>query len=88
MKIFKFGASWCHPCKTYEPIFNKVTKEFPNLEVAHYDCEEDDVQELIEKFQIRNLPTTVIITDTNEVIKFSGVPSESELRSKITDVMN
>ena len=48
MKLLKFGAEWCAPCKTME----ERLKDFTGCEVKHYDVDSDDTEtlELIEKF--------------------------------------
>lgn len=91
-KIIKFSASWCAPCKAMKPIFDKVSsmKEFENLEFLSYDIEEDeDGVELVEKYNIRNVPTIVIADEDNEPIKkIIGLINEKELINLIKDNTN
>lgn len=80
-KCFKFGASWCAPCKILSPVFEKVSKmdDFKNIEFKDFDIEEDDAVELVEKFAIRNVPTIVLLDENDEVLKKSigSVPEDT-----------
>lgn len=75
-QVIKFSATWCAPCKAFAPTFNKVKAmdEFKNIEFKELDIEEDEEGiDLVEKFQIRSVPTTVLVDDNGEVlVKVSG----------------
>lgn len=91
-KIIKFSASWCGPCKMMKPTFDKVSsmEEFKNIEFISYDIEEDEQGvELVEKYNIRNVPTIVIADEDDEPIKkIIGLVSEKELINLIKDNTN
>lgn len=91
-KIIKFSASWCGPCKMIKPTFEKVSsmEEFKNIEFISYDIEEDEQGvELVEKYNIRNVPTIVIADEDDEPIKkIIGLVSEKELINLIKDNTN
>lgn len=91
-KIIKFSASWCGPCKMIKPTFDKVSsmEEFKNIEFISYDIEEDEQGvELVEKYNIRNVPTIVIADEDDEPIKkIIGLVSEKELINLIKDNTN
>ena len=40
MKVIKFYADWCGPCKTYAPVFDKVVKEL-NVEYENINVDKD-----------------------------------------------
>jgi thiol-disulfide isomerase/thioredoxin/plastocyanin len=37
LTIFEFGASWCEPCKTLEPVLVELAKAHPNVAVRRID---------------------------------------------------
>ena len=41
MKVIKFGAEWCSPCKVYDPVFEQVSKEVTDHEFVKVDIEDD-----------------------------------------------
>lgn len=67
MVIIDFWASWCGPCKTFAPIFERVSNRYPN--VIFGKVETDDQQELAQAFQIRSIPTLMIFRE--QIIIFS-----------------
>ena len=90
MKILKFWADWCMPCKVYAKTFDKVSKneKYKNIEFKSIDVENDDT-DYTEKFSIRNLPTTIILNDKDEVVnRISGILTENNLEKMIDEAIN
>lgn len=58
MKILKFGADWCAPCKDLErKMKNCKHKDI----VTCYNIDEDE--DLADSLNINNIPTIIIIDD-------------------------
>lgn len=91
-KIIKFSSTWCAPCKTMGPIFDKVSQyeEFKNVDFKSLDIENDDEGiEMVEQFQIKSIPTIVILGQENEVLrKIIGTVDENKLFTLIKEVIN
>jgi thiol-disulfide isomerase/thioredoxin len=72
-----------------KPIFEKVKErnEFAKIEFVSYDIEEDeDGIELVEKYNIKNIPTIVIVDGNNNPMKkIIGLVQEDELVNIIRD---
>ena len=79
--IMDFWAPWCGPCKSFGPIFEKTSKLFPEIAFAKVNTEEE--QALGSHFQIRSIPTTMIMKEQIVVFSQSGVLSEEA----IVDIM-
>ena len=70
-KITKFSASWCMPCKVFAKTFHKVSEleEYKDIEFKEVDIEnDDDGDTLTEKYQIKSVPTTVLLDENDDVI--------------------
>lgn len=82
MKVLKFSAAWCGPCKAYATVFEEVAKmdEFKDVEFVNLDVE--DADDLVSKYKISSVPTTVIINNDN-VNKIIGSVSEGELIKRL-----
>ena len=75
-KVMRFTAEGCIPCEQYLPIFIKVMKDFPDVEVQSFDIKTDDGVETANEYGIRGTPTTIIFKDDEYKIKVGVVPEE------------
>lgn len=69
-KVIKLSASWCNPCKRLAPIFEEISKleEFKDVEFKSVDVDEDEDM-LTEKYQIRSVPTVILVDENGDSIK-------------------
>lgn len=91
IKVNKFSAEWCGPCKVMGKTFDKVKElpEFNDVEFNEYDVDDDSSADLVQKFQIRNIPAIIICDENNEQLgKIVGVVNESLLVQAINDNRN
>lgn len=65
MKLIKFYADWCGPCKVLAPTIEKIVKEQLTLEYesVNVDHQPDRAQD----FNIKGIPAVVIIQDNGTV---------------------
>jgi len=82
--VIDFWAQWCVPCKSYAPLFEKVSKTFPDITFAKVHAEEETT--LSDHFFIQNLPTTVLMKEGTVIFKKPGLLSEAELTVLIEEV--
>lgn len=77
MKVLKFAASWCQPCKMLSRVFEDA-KEQITVPVEEIDIDEN--MELAKQYGIRGVPTLVLVDDEGKEIKRqSGVMQEAQL---------
>jgi thioredoxin 1 len=67
MKILKFYADWCKPCKVVSSIINSIEEPLP-IPITEINIDEDD-KDLTTKYKVRNVPTLVFINDVQEEVK-------------------
>ena len=63
MRLLKFYASWCAPCKNQTKVLETI--EFP-YEVVPVDIDED--VDLAMQYSIRTVPTLVLVDDEGSAI--------------------
>ena len=68
-QLIKFSASWCQPCKALAGNMKYV--DFGDVEVKEVDIDENFDE--AKKFNIRGVPTLVLLEDDVEVKRTSGV---------------
>lgn len=81
LKVTKFSASWCQPCKMLAPIFNEVKSEV--ADVMYQDVDVDQNSDLAIQYKVRGVPTIVIEKDGQEVKRIVGMSTKANLISNI-----
>lgn len=77
--LVDFWATWCGPCKTLGPILEKLAAEYNGaFRLAKVDV--DAEQQLAAAFQIRSVPTVMLVKGGQLVDGFPGALPEGELR--------
>ena len=54
--VIMFGASWCGPCKSFKPKFQKLSLENPDIVFAY--CDADETSNFLAESKIQSVPTT------------------------------
>ena len=81
MVFVDFWASWCQPCKTFSPIYEEVSEEYPDIVFGKVNTEEE--QELASHFGIRSIPTLMLFRQQIIIFQESGVLPREGLESVI-----
>jgi len=75
--VIDFHAEWCGPCKMLGPVLSKVIEANEKVDLLKIDVDEFD--ELAAHFQVRAMPTVVMVRNGEVVDHFMGLKPEDEL---------
>lgn len=80
MKLLKFQASWCQPCKTLTSLLSTMQIPFP-VEVI----DADENKDMLQKYNVRSVPVLVLLDENNnEIDRLTGIAA----KDKITALLN
>jgi putative thioredoxin len=77
--LIDFWATWCGPCQSFGPILEKLAAEFNGgFLLAKVDVDKE--QQLAAYFQVKSMPTLMLLKDGQIVDGFPGALPESKVR--------
>jgi len=77
--LVDFGAAWCPPCKRMEPVIqNLLSDKGLSFSLVKVDGGRD--QDILQKYQVTELPVFIVFKDGKQVWRKNGVATEDELK--------
>jgi len=56
--LVDFWAEWCGPCKSMHPVFESLSKNYPNVKFARVNV--DNNQSISMRFNVQSIPTFIM----------------------------
>ncbi len=81
--VLDFSAPWCEPCQSFTLLLEEMATLFPAVFFGVVDVSKEE--ELAHAFNVRSVPTTVILRYQTAVFIQSGVLTKQELRRLLTE---
>ena len=76
--IVDFWAPWCGPCRSFAPVYERVSEDHDDILFAKVNTE--DEQAIAAHFQIRSIPTLMIFREQIIVFSQPGALPEGSFR--------
>jgi thioredoxin 1 len=78
--VLYFTADWCNPCKKVKPVVEEINRETNNkFQLIDVDSE----MELVKRFEIRSVPTFILLEDGKEIQRITGAQTRKQLEDFI-----
>lgn len=81
--VLDFWATWCGPCKKIGPYIQELAEQYADQVIVGKVNIEDEADDLVAEFGIRNVPTVLFIKDGEVVDKVVGAAPKSKFEEKI-----
>jgi len=82
--LIDWWAPWCGPCKMFGPTYEKVAQKHPDITFGKVNTE--DQPDLAGSFEIRSIPTLMILRDKVLLFSQPGALPEAALEDLIRQV--
>jgi thioredoxin 1 len=79
--ILYFTADWCNPCKKTKPIVEELNRE--QIMAKFFIVDVDSEIEMTKDFEIRSVPTFVVMKDNTEIYRVTGAQTRQQLEELI-----
>ncbi|MCG8315492.1 MAG: thioredoxin TrxC [Pseudomonadales bacterium] len=77
--VVDFWAPWCGPCQQFAPVYSAVAAEMSNT-VAFLKLDTEANPNVAAHYQIRSIPTLMLLHKGREVTRLSGALPKSQFQ--------
>lgn len=87
--LVDFGAQWCGPCKSLQPVLEKLEKEYEG-KITFLKADVEECSDTAESYRIMSVPTMICFKDGEMVqgMKMVGAMPEAKIRENLEKLLN
>jgi thioredoxin-like negative regulator of GroEL len=75
-QVLYFSAPWCGPCRSFKPVMESLQNE---MSITFVDV--DSSPQTAQQYNVRSVPTTVVLDNGMEIGRVIGARTKDEIRS-------
>lgn len=79
--VYIFSASWCGPCKSFKPQWEKIAKKYPSIKFLYTDI--DECPDLTTKHGVMSIPAVQIYKPGKGINLYTAKANETDLSAKL-----
>lgn len=88
IKVAKFSADWCTPCRVLGNTIGTLTLEETNgVEFREIDVDEAE-EELVDEYSIKNIPVMLFFKEGLIVKRETGLRTKQDILNIINEIKN
>lgn len=82
LTLIDFWAEWCQPCKKLSPLLDRLVQEFSDqIDLVKVDADQEGNFDLLAQYNIKSIPTLILLLDNEVMGTIVGIKPEDELRA-------
>ena len=82
--VVDFWAEWCAPCKKIEQVLDELAEELSGkVKLGKVNVDVDENKFLVDKFEIRSIPTLLVLNHGEVQCRIVGAQNKNELQFKL-----
>jgi len=85
IKVKRFTATWCGPCRQLAPLFDTMQQEYSNVSFETIDV--DTSPEEVQQYMVTSVPTVIIEKDGQLVQRYVGLNPKSTYTNTINSLI-
>ena len=75
-QVLYFSSPWCGPCRSFKPVMESLQTE---MSITFVDV--DSSPQTAQQYNVRSVPTTVVLDNGMEIGRVIGARTKDEIRS-------
>jgi len=75
-QVLYFSSPWCGPCRSFKPVMESLQNE---MSITFVDV--DSSPQTAQQYNVRSVPTTVVLDNGMEIGRVIGARTKDEIRS-------
>jgi thioredoxin 1 len=85
IKVKRFTAAWCGPCKQLAPLFDTLQQEYSNVSFETIDV--DYSPEEVQQYMVTSVPTVIIEKDGQLIQRYVGLNPKTTYTNTINSLI-